>query len=315
MSKKIIAVLGATGAQGGGLVRAILKDIDSEFSVRAITRNVESEGARQLIDLGVEVVAADLDNEESLVKAFEGAYGAYAVTFYWAHFDGDKETREVKNIARAAKTAKLKHVVYSTMEDTREILALDDPRLPVLYGKYNIPHFDAKGEGEQFFKEFDVPATIMRTSFYWENFISLGMGPQKDNDGELIFNLPLSNKLLPGISSEDIGKSAYGVFKQGDPLIGKTIGIAGDHNTGEDIAKTFTSVTGREVNYKPLSFEEYRVLGFPGADDLANMFEFQNLFNEYYTGERNLQFTKTLNPELKSFKQWLEENKNNIPMP
>lgn len=315
MSKKLITVLGATGSQGGGFIRAVLMDANSEFAIRAITRDIHSVGAIELQNLGVEVVAADLDDEESLIKAFEDAYGVYAVTFYWAHFDGQRETREVHTIAKAAKAANVKHVIYSTMEDTREILSLEDPRLPILFNKYNVPHFDAKGEGEHFFRKLGVPVTLMRTSFYWENLINLGMGPQQGTGEKLVFNLPLSTKTLPGIASEDIGSCAYGVFKMGQELIGETIAISGDHNTGEDIAKIYTSVTGSNVTYEPLTFDEYRRLDFPGADDLANMFEFQNLFNEYFTRERNIDFSKKLYPELKSFRQWLELNKNRLPLP
>ncbi len=310
MSKKIITILGATGAQGGGLVKAILNDPESEFSVRAITRNINSNGAKKLAELGADVVAADLDDKPSLIKAFKGSYGVYAVTFYWDHFDGPRETKQVENIAKAAKEASVKHVVYSTMEDTRDFVPLNDPRLPILHGKYNIPHFDAKGEADHFFDAYNVPVTKMRTSFYWENFINLGMGPQVDSDNKLIFTLPLSSKKLPGIASEDIGKCAFGIFKRGDEFIGKTVGIAGDHTTGEEFAKAFSSAIGKNVSYQPYTFEQYQHLSFPGADDLANMFEFKNIFNNEYVGQRDIEFSKSLNPEIKSFTEWLETKKN-----
>jgi uncharacterized protein YbjT (DUF2867 family) len=120
MSKKIIAVIGATGAQGGGLVRAIQHDRNGEFTARAVTRNVNSDAAKEFSKIGAEVVAADVDDIETLKRAFEGAYGAYCVTFYWAHFTPDREKAEAKNMAQAAKHAGLQHVIWSTLEDTRK---------------------------------------------------------------------------------------------------------------------------------------------------------------------------------------------------
>src|SRR4029077_15707397 len=99
--KKIIAVLGATGAQGGGLVRAILADPGGGFAARAITRDVNSDKAKALAALGAEVVAGDVDDEQSLVRAFTGAYGAFCVTFYWAHFKPELEYAEARNMASA----------------------------------------------------------------------------------------------------------------------------------------------------------------------------------------------------------------------
>src|SRR5450432_1253018 len=94
--KRIIAVVGATGAQGGGLVRAILNDPNGGFAARVLTRDVNSPKAKEFSSLGAEVVAADIDNPESIKSAFAGAYGAYCVTFFWAHFSVEKEIAEAK---------------------------------------------------------------------------------------------------------------------------------------------------------------------------------------------------------------------------
>ncbi len=122
--RKVIAVLGATGAQGGGLVRAILNDSNGGFAARVLTRDVNGAKAKEFAKLGAEVVAADVDNPESLKKAFEGAYGAYCVTFFWAHFSAEKEMAEAKAMAEAAKAAGLRHVIWSTLEDTRKWVPL-----------------------------------------------------------------------------------------------------------------------------------------------------------------------------------------------
>ena len=235
MGKKIIAVVGATGAQGGGLVRAILADRSGEFAVRAITRKPAGDKAQALAKLGAQVVAGDLDDTASLTKAFEGAYGVYCVTNFWEHFSGDKETAQGHALAQAAKNAGVKHAIWSTFEDTRKAFPLSDSRMPTLKGKYKVPHFDAKAEADHFFRDLGVPTTFMLTSFYWDNLIGFGMGPKKGPDGKLAFVLPMGNKKLPGIAAEDIGKCALGIFKRPD-LIGKTVGVAGEHLTGAEMA-------------------------------------------------------------------------------
>jgi uncharacterized protein YbjT (DUF2867 family) len=312
--KKIIAVIGATGAQGGGMARAILNDPSSAFAVRAITRDVNSEKAQQLAKMGAEVVAADLDDVESLKKAFDGAYGAFCVTFFWAHFSPEKEIAEAGNMAKAAAATGLKHVIWSSLEDTRKWVPLNDDRMPTLKGKYKVPHFDGKGEADHLFTDQGVPTTILLTSFYWDNFIYFGAGPKKDANGKLALTLPMGSSKLPGIASEDIGKCALGIFKRGDEFIGKTVGISGEQLTGAQMAAALTKALGAEVYYNEVPPEVYRAFGFPGADDMGNMFQFKRDFEEYFCGARDPNFARSLNPELQSFDQWLAKNKELIPL-
>jgi uncharacterized protein YbjT (DUF2867 family) len=313
VSKKTIAVVGATGAQGGGLVRAILADPSGGFAARALTRDPNGAKARELAKLGAEVVAADIDDVESLRKAFAGAYGAYCVTFYWDHLSPEKELAEARAMARAAKDAGVKHVVWSTLDDTRKRVPLDDPRMPTLRGKYKVPHYDAKGEANAIFAELGVPATFLNTSFYWDNLIHFGMGPKKGPDGKLTFILPMGDKKLPGIAAEDIGRCAYGVFKRPE-LIGKTVGIAGEHLTGAQMAAELSRALGREVVHGAITPEAYRALGFPGADDLGNMFQFKAEFEKEYCASRDVEFSRSLNPSLQTFSRWLAANKDRIPL-
>jgi uncharacterized protein YbjT (DUF2867 family) len=312
--KKVIAVVGATGAQGGGLVRAITAEPQSGFIARAITRDVNSEKANELRELGAEVVAADIDDEASIRRAFEGAYGAYCVTFYWAHFSPERELAQAQNMARAAKETGLHHVIWSTLEDTRRWVPLDDDRMPTLMGNYKVPHFDAKGEADHFFTDFGVPTTFLLTSFYWDNFIYFGSGPKVDADGSLALTLPMGDKKLAGIASEDIGKCAFGIFKRGDEFIGKTVAIAGEFLTGEQMAAQMTEAMGREVYYNPVSPEEYRSFGFPGADDLGNMFQFYRDFEDYFCSIRDPKLARELNPSLQTFREWLAKNAGKIPV-
>lgn len=314
MTKKILAVAGATGAQGGGLVRAILADANSGFAVRAITRDASSEKARSLAKAGAEVVAADLDDPASIRAAFGGAYGAYCVTFYWAYFSPEKELQHARNLAEAARDAGVHHVIWSTLEDTRTFVPLNDARMPTLMEKYKVPHFDAKGEANHFFSDANVPTTFLLTSFYWDNFIYFGSGPQRDQNGTLTLTMPMGNKKLPGIASEDIGKCAYGVFKRGDAYIGKTIGIAGEHLSGTEMAEKMSRALGEPVRYYDMDANAYRSLGFPGADDLGNMFQFKRDFNDDFRAPRDVELARSLNPELLSFDMWLDKYARSIPV-
>jgi len=312
--RKTIAVLGATGAQGGGLVRAICSDPHGGFVARAITRDANSDKAKALARLGAEVVSADMDNEEDLKRAFAGAHGAYCVTFFWAHFSPEKELAEAKAMAAAAKAAGLQHVIWSTLEDTRKWVPLSDDRMPTLHGKYKVPHFDAKGEANQLFSAQGLPVTFLLTSFYWDNFIHFGMGPTKGPDGNLAITFPMGDKSLPGIAAEDIGRCAYGIFKQGREYTGKTVGIAGEHLTGTQMAAAFTKALGQPVRYNDVPPEVYRSFGFPGADDLGNMFQFKRDFEAYFCGARSLAVSRALNPTLQDFATWLGRNKSRIPL-
>ena len=312
--QKIIAVVGATGAQGGGLVNAILADKSGEFKVRAITRKVDSDKAKALAVKGAEVVSGDLDDVESLKKAFAGAYGVFGVTNFWEHFSPEKEMQQAKNIADAAKYAGVQHVIWSSLDDTRKWIPLSDNRMPTLKEKYKVPHFDAKGESNKFFTEAGVPTTIFNTVFYWENFIYFGQGPKKGSDGNIALSLPMSDKKLPSIAVEDIGKCALGIFKAGERYIGKTIGIAGEHLTGKQLADGFGKALGKNVKYNAISADVYRSFDFPGADDMGNMYQFKADFEEDYCKSRSIELAKTLNPELLSFEDWLKVNKDKIPL-
>ncbi len=312
--KKIIAVVGATGAQGGGLVRAIVNDASGTFRARAITRNVNSDKAKGLAKLGAEVIAADLDNLESLKKAFQGAYGAFCVTNFWEHFSPEKEIAQATAMATAAKDAGLEHVIWSTLEDTRKWVPLSDNRMPTLMGKYKVLHMDAKGEAEEMFRERGVPTTFLLTSFYWENLIYFGMGPKKGPDGKLAITYPMGDKKLPSIAAEDIGKCALGIFKKGHEYIGKTVGIAGEHLTGAQMAATLTRALNQEVRYNDVPPEVYRSFDFPYADDMGNMFQFFRDFAPYFCGARNIDVTRGLNPVLQTFDGWLTQHKSQIPL-
>jgi uncharacterized protein YbjT (DUF2867 family) len=310
---RIIAVVGATGSQGGGLVRAIQANPEAGFTARAITRNVNSDKAKALAELGAEVVAANVDEPESLKQAFEGAHGAFCVTFFFAHFSPDQEIAQAAGMAEAAKHAGVQHVIWSTLEDTRKWVPLDDDRMPTLMGNYKVPHLDSKGVSDAVFRNLNLPTTFLLTSFYWENFINSGMAPQKGPDGKYAIGFPMGDKKMPGIAAADIGKCCLGIFQRRD-LIGQTVGIAGEHLTGNEIAATLGEALGFDVAYNDIPPDVYRGLDFPGADELGNMFQFKRDFDDVWRGARDPEFARQINPEIQTLKQWLAANKDRIPI-
>ena len=312
--KKIIAIMGATGAQGGGLARAIAADRDGPFTARGITRKPDSEKAIALSRLGVEVVAGDADDPPSLERAMAGAYGAYCVTNFWEHLSAEREGDQATAMARATRKAGVQHVVWSTLEDTRKSVPLSDRRLPTLHGKYKVPHFDSKGSVDHVFAEEAAPTTYLLAAFYWENFIYFGMGPRKGSEQQLVLSLPLGGARLPGISTEDIGRCAYGLFRSGTNTVGRRFGIAGEILSGTEMAAKMTRALGRPVHFQDVDFDTYRGLGFPGAEDLGNMFQFQAILGDEFLRSRDPEVSRSLNPALLDFEAWLAANANLIPV-
>ena len=312
--KKIIAVAGATGAQGGGLVRAILGDPGGTFAVRALTRDPGSEKARRLASMGAEVVAADVDDLDSVTRAFAGRprrvlrdllLGALlAGTRAGA---GHQHGARGKGRRRAAR-----HLVHPRGHAT--VIPADDPRMPTLLGRYKVPHFDSKGEADHVFTDLGVPTTFLLTSFYWENLVYFGMNPKPGPDGILAFTLPMGDRKLPGVATEDIGRFAYGIFKRGPEFIGRTVGVAGDHLTGAQMAAALTRALGQEVRHNAVPPDVYRSFGFPGAEDLGNMFQFNAEFESVFCGSRDLAKARAIVPGLQTFDQWLAANAARIPL-
>ena len=159
-----------------------------------------------------------------------------------------------------------------------------------------------------------MPVTFLQTTFYWDNLIFFGLGPKKGPDGKLAITFPMGDKRLAGIAAEDIGKCAYGIFKRGREFIGKTVSIAGDFVTCAQMAAKLSKAMGREIRYNDVPPEVYRSFGFPGADDMGNMFQFYRDFEKEFCGVRDLNATRALNPALQTFDQWLAKNASRIPV-
>ena len=313
-ARPTITVFGATGAQGGGLARAILEDRQQRFRLRAVTRKPDSPAARALAQAGAEVVAADLDDAASVRRAMEGAHGAFCVTNFWEHFSPQRELGQARTMAEAAARAGVRHVVWSTLEDTRDYVPAGSGHMPLLMGRYNVPHFDAKGEANAAFAAHGLPTTLLHTSFYWDNLVHFGMQPKRGEDGRLAFVLPMGAAKLPGIAAADIGPCAFGIFERGEELVGKSVGIAGEHLNGAQMAEQLSLALGEPVAHAAPTPREYAALGFPGAADLANMFQFKRDFERAYCAARSIECSRELNPKLKPFAAWLGESQQRLPV-
>ncbi len=317
MADKVIAVLGATGQQGGGLVRAILEDPKGGFAVRAITRDPGKDAARELASRGAETVQADIDDVASLERALAGAHGLYAVTNFWEHFFRDpatsaaREKAQAKNIADAARRAGVQHVIWSTLEDTRSLMRPDDTRMPVLQGRYRVPHFDAKDEANAYFD--GLPTTLFHVSFYWDNLVTFGSAPKKGDDGVYAWAFPMGDRRLAGIAAGDIGKVAHGIFKAGPEYVGRRVGVAGEILTIDEMGQTLSNVLGiGPVRYDAVEPDAYRQLGFPGADEMGNMFQIYRDFEKEILELRSVETARSLNPALRTFEQWVAGSKDEL---
>jgi uncharacterized protein YbjT (DUF2867 family) len=308
---KTIAVVGATGATAGGLARAILSDPDAGFTCRAITRTPDSAAARALADLGATVVPADLDEPDSLVDAFDGAYGAFCMTTFWDHFSPERETSQAGNQARAAAAAGVQHAIWSTMEDTRRWYPLQDDRMPTVMGGYKVPPFDAKADGNQAFEAAGVPTTYLLPPTHWDAFVSGRGAPQPGPDGALSLAIPLGDAALPGIAAEDIGRCAYGIFQQPEQYRGTTVGLAAECTTGQRLADGLSTVFGQQVRYQPMPLEAFRSLPFPGIDIAANMFQFMAEVPDH-AALRDPAVARSLNPSLSGFDAWVQRTRSTL---
>ncbi len=253
-SKKLIAVIGATGQQGGAVVRAL--QAQGQFKVRALTRNPGKH--RKLAD---EVVEADLDRPETLKTAFEGAYGVFLVTNFWE--PGADEVKQATAAVRAAKEAGVKHFVWSTLPDVEAISG----------GKLHVPHFTGKAKIDRIVKQAGFAHhTFVIAPFFYQNLVGL-LAPQKQEDGTLGWALPV-DPTVRGIHMGDIteiGSIVAGAFAHPDQAgSGEYLPLVGDFMSFNEIVATLNR-QGHEFSLKRVPREVFATL-FPGAAEIAATF-------------------------------------------
>ncbi len=280
-SKPVIAILGASEAHGAALMRTIEEDTTRRFEARAVVREPGSPSLASLISAGVDVRYGDPDDSAALTAAFAGAYGVYAATNFWEHRCPERELAQVYNIAAAARLAGVRHIVRPTLEDTRIRAPLTDRRLPTTQGRFKVPHMDAKGESDAFLR--DLPTTYLRSAFQWDDLVNCRMLRRDQVDGTVCLPLPIGERKLPGIAGGDIGACAFGIFARGMDLVGQTVGIAGEHLTGSEMARALSNVLEEPVRYVPTSEPNLEL-----------------------RAQHSVEFSRTLYSGLRSFREWLE---------
>ncbi|XP_006874945.1 PREDICTED: nmrA-like family domain-containing protein 1 [Chrysochloris asiatica] len=302
--KKLVVVFGATGAQGGSVARALLED--GTFTVRVVTRNPGQQAAKALKLQGAEVVQGDQDDEASMERALTGAYATFFVTNYWENLSQEQEIKQVRAdrvfkagmlLADLAKHLGLRYVVYSGLENVKKLTG----------GKLAVGHFDGKGVVEEYFRNIGVPMTSVRLACYFENLLSYFL-PRKAPDGKsYLLSLPMGDIPMDGIAVEDLGPVVLSLLKTPQEYVGQDIGLSTCRHTAGEYAALLSQHIGQTVHDAKTTPEEYEKLGFPGAQDLANMFRFYAM-----KPDRNIELTLRLNPKARTLNQWLEQHKGDF---
>lgn len=286
-----ILVFGATGAQGGSVARNLLSR--GKFNVRVITRKPDSDAANALRALGAEIVPGDLDDPASLDAALEGVYGVFGVTNFWEHFD--KEEIHGRNLVNAVAKAGVKHFIFSTLPHIAKATG----------GALKSPHFDLKAEHEDLARELGIPSTFVHVPFYYENFLAF-FPPRPAGDGTYAFGFPQGDTPLAAISVEDVGKLVAPMFEDPAKYIGKVVKLAGDEIPPAQYADAMSRATGKTVKYNYVPRETFAALGFPGAEDLADMFEYYRL--HIPSRVEDLKTCRAIAPDVQSFDTWMTKN-------
>ena len=260
-NKKLVAVIGATGRQGGGVVRAL--QAREGFKVRALTRNPDKHR-----ELAEEVVEADLDQPETLNAAFEGAHGVFLVTNFDARARREERTNELKQATaavRAAKDSGVKHFIWSTLPDVEAISG----------GKFNAPHFTGKARVDPIVKEAGFANhTFVIPPFYYQNLVGV-LAPQKQADGSAGWALPLDPdvRCIHMGDITELGNIVAGAFAHPDQAgNGEYLPLVGDFMSFNEIVDTLNR-QGHKFSYKQISKEVFAPL-FPGGTEVAAMFSY-----------------------------------------
>lgn len=291
MSRKTILVFGATGAQGGSVARNLLER--GKFNVRAFTRKTSSPAAQALRERGAEIVQGDLDDPSSISAALAGCYGVFGVTNFWEHFA--KEAEQGRTMIKAIAGAKVHHLVYSSLPPIEKATG----------GKLRSPHFDIKAEHESYARQLGIPSTFIHVPFYYENFLSF-FPPRPAGDGTFQFGFPLGDTPLAAMSVDDVGSIVAAIFEKPETYIGKVLSLAGDELPASAYAAAMSRATGKKIRYAHVPRETFAALGFPGAEDLADMFEFYRV--HIPSRARDLETCRAMAPGIADFQTWMGRN-------
>ena len=300
MAKSIIAVMGATGTQGSGVVAELLTR--GRFGVRVLTRNPKSEKAQALKAQGCEVVQGDLTKPETMEPAFKDAYGAFLVTNFWDPGTAASETTQGTHAVKAAKAAGVQHLIWSTLPNCKEISG----------GKYEVLHFTGKALVDIEVKAANFPYyTFVEAPMYFQNFLGM-MAPQSLPDGRQGWTIAMSPtaKVLHVGDPTELGKLVAGAFEKPDAFgQGQYLAQASELTSWQEMVDILNS-QGHNLALNQVPNEVYDALPFPGAQEFREM---MNYFEEYtYFGQdadAKLALARKLCPEgFTPFAAWASKN-------
>ncbi|KAF3358486.1 hypothetical protein VDGD_07180 [Verticillium dahliae] len=305
-AKKIIAVFGATGQQGGSVVSAILQDakLSSEWSVRAVTRDTTKESAKKLAAQGAETVQADLSDKKSVVQAIAGAEAVFAVTNYWESLNAELEVKQGKDIADAAKETGVKHLIWSSLMDVKK---LTNGKLPHVY------HFDGKAAVEEHTRSLGIPATFFMAGFYMTNIP--GQALRADPPAHVwTLALPMPESApIPVFDITDTGKVVKSILQNKEKVLGKRVLGAYKYMTPKELLEEFKAVfpeAGKDATFLSLPHTAYTdILKGMGLPDFAaeEWLENMRLMDEggYYGGASLDESHALLEEPLTSWKEFI----------
>ena len=291
-NKPWIAVIGATGQQGGGVVRAL--QARGQFKVRAVTRNADRHR-----ELAEEVVGADLDKPETLKAAFEGAHGVFLVTNFQEA--GANERMQATAALRIARDAGVKHLVWSTLPGVEAISG----------GKFDVPHFTGKAKIDRLVKDSGFENhTFVIAPFYYQNLTGV-FGPQKQADGSMGWALPLepTRRVIHMGDINELGNIVAGVFAHPDEAgRGQYLPLVGDFMSFNEIVETLNR-QGHNFSYKQIPKESFAG-AFPGAAEIAEMFSYWEA-HTYLGSDSSAQIAlanKIAGRQASKFSTWVRAN-------
>jgi len=291
---KVIVVVGATGQQGNSVVKA-MKD-DKNFIIKAATRNTQSKEAKQLAAEGVQVIQLDMFDPASCNEALKGAYGVFLVTpVNFKPGETELEIQQGKNVVDAAKANGIQHLVFSGLRSAKEVAGLE-----------GCSHFENKKVIFDHIVKLGVPYSVVSYAAYYENLFSY-FPPQKNANGEYVLGFPMLSTPFDLICVSDAGEVTHQVFLRPDEFMGQWIYLASDSATVEEYANILTKkFPGKKFVASNITPEQFAQFPFPGAKDLAVMFQF------YLTGKcpYHVEETRKLHPKILTFEQWVEKNRD-----
>jgi uncharacterized protein YbjT (DUF2867 family) len=276
----IVAVVGATGRQGGAAARALLA---AGVGVRALVRDPAKPAAGALASAGASLAVADFNDPQSIRAAFEGVSRVFAMTTMTSGRGTSGETADGILVADAAHATSVEHLVYSSVGGAER--------------HTGIPHFESKRRVEEYIESLGIPATFVRPTFFYDNLLGQSPAPE---DGSIVVRLPLADGIpLQMVAVDDIGAVAAAVIVDPDRVPAGSVEIAGDELTGAEIAATFGRQAGLPARFQSLPLEA------AGDDDLRAMFAWFATPPSYLADRER---TAQLDPQVQTFDQWLQRH-------